>query len=167
MARAITKTFGSSKTKAVIKYFDSGEIKERIFEIDGNKSERAISAYVFTKLKTRNFMLVSHENITGEDETTYTMSADSFVSHSEPCEDGKTYGHDTITATFKKTVVTYYTADMTEHQYTYVGVTTDSKLRNAIISRIGDSNILVGNKSIIEERRYMSKDDFMKYGTKA
>ena len=167
MARAITKTFSSSKTKAVIKYFDNGEIKERTFEIDGNKSERAISAHVFSVLKTRNFMLVSHENVESDNETTYTISADSFMSHSEPCEEGKSYGHNTITATFKKTIVTYYTADMTEHEYTYIGVTTDSKLRNAIITRIGDSNILVGKKRIVEERRYMSKDDFIKYAIKA
>jgi hypothetical protein len=167
MARAITKTFGSSKTKAVIKYFDNGEIKERTFELEGNKSERAISAHVFSKLKTRNFMLVSHENMESDNEETYSMSADSFIKHSQPCEDGKSYGHYTITSTFKKTIVTYYTADMTEHEYTFICVTTDSKLRNAIISDIEDSNILVGNKRIVEERRYMSKDDFMKYATKA
>ena len=100
MARSISKTFGYSKTKAVIKYFDNGEIKERAFEIEGNKSERAINAHVFSKLKTRNFMLVSHENVESEDETTYTMSADSFVAHSKTCENGKSYGHDTVTATF-------------------------------------------------------------------
>lgn len=167
MARAISKTFGSSKTKAIVKYFDDGKIKEREFVIDGNKSERAINAYVFSKLKTRNFMLVSHENIEANDESTYTMSADDFYLFSNKCKDGVSYGHDTITSTFKNTYATYYTSDMEEHTYFYVGVTTESKLRKAIIEEIKDSNILVGNIRFVEERRYMSKDAFMEHARKA
>ena len=167
MARAITKVFGSSQTKAIVKYFNDGKIEEREFLFDGNKSERAIQALVFKKLNTRNFMLVSHGNIAGTEEATYTMSADDFMLFSNPCDDGVSYGHDTVTSTFKNTYATYYTSDMEEHTFFYVGVTTESKLRKAIIEEIKDSNILVGNIKVLEERRYMSKDKFMQYARKA
>lgn len=167
MARAITKVVENSKTNVTIKRFVDGYVKDEEFTFDGVKSERAIQALLFKRVKTRNFMVTSIEVVKGTNSATYTMDAETFVKYSNICENGVSYGHDTVTATFKNTKAQYMTSDFEMHEFTFVGQTTESKLRNAIIDECGDKNILVCNVEIVEERRYMSKTDFVEKAKKS
>lgn len=166
MARAITKTFGSKSVEITIRRIVNGELVTERYSFANCKSKRAAEMALRKQLKTDNFITVHTEVKDGGETTKYTMSADDFDFLSEYCQDGVTYGHDTVTVTMKETVAEYYTMNDTEPQeFTMVGVTTERKLRKMIADAIEDENILVGEIMVHDVRKYMSKDDFIAHAT--
>lgn len=166
MARAITKTFNGSQTIVTVVRIDNGEMVEEQVVLNGSKSDRAAQAAIKAAFKTSNFMVKSIERKQGEDTQSYSVDAYDFYLNGDFCKADTTYGHDTVTATLKLTVAKFVNVKMEESEYTYFGVTTDNKLRNAIISECGDANILVVSKKIEEVRMWMSKDAFIELATK-
>lgn len=168
MARAITKSFGSTNVTLVIRRVVEENGKRQIvtesYTFEGTRSVAGAKAALTKQLKTSNFMVVDSTVESGADVKKYTMDVDSFVSLAEMCDENTSYGHDTITATIKVTQAGYITMDsMEEKTYTMVGTTTERKLRNAIAKEINDENILVTNIQVGEVRMWMSKEKFVKY----
>lgn len=163
MARAITKVVSSRNVEITIRRIDNGKMVTETYTING-RSINAAKAALVKKLKTNNFMVVDSRVVDGGDETKYTMDAETFADLAELCEPNKVYGHDTITATFKVTVAEYYTMDSEEpHEFTFVGTTTERKLRKAIADAIDDENILVAGTTVVVQKLWMSKETFIKY----
>lgn len=166
MARAITKEFGSVNTRVNVMHIVDGAPKVETLEFEGKKSARALQAAIRAKLKTQNFMLQGEPEYTGGANARYTMDAVTFYSLSEECEMGESYGHDTITATFRVTHATYFDASG-EHVFVMLGTTTENKLRKAIVDATQDNNILVlPNPEVYETRQYMPKEVFIAHATK-
>jgi hypothetical protein len=168
MARAITKSFGSTNVTLIIRrvVVENGQrqIVTESYTFEGTRSVAGAKAALTKQLKTSNFMVVDSSVESGSDIRKYTMDVDSFVALADMCEEDVSYGHDTITATIKVTQAGYITMDsMDEKTYTMVGTTTERKLRNAIAKEINDENILVTDIHIGEVRMWMTKDKFVKY----
>ncbi len=166
MARAITKQFNGSQTIVTVVRIDNGNMVEEQIVLNGSKSDRAAQAALKAAFKTSNFMVKNIERKQSEDAKTYSVDAYDFYLNADFCKSSATYGRDTVTATLKLTVAKYVNVNMEENEYTYFGTTTDNKLRNAIISEIGDANILVTKKAIDEVRMWMSKEAFIELATK-
>lgn len=163
MARAITKVVSSRNVEITIRRIADGKMVTETYTING-RSINAAKAALVKQLKTNNFMVVSSRVVEGGDETRYTMDAETFSDLAEICEPDKVYGHDTITATFKVTVAEYYTMDSMEpKEFTYIGTTTERKLRKAIADVLDDDNILVAGTNVMVQKLWMPKETFVKY----
>lgn len=168
MARAITKSFGSTNVtltiRRVIEENGKRSIVTESYMFEGTRSVAGAKAALTKQLKTSNFMVVDSNVKSGSDIHKYTMDVDTFVTLADMCEEDVSYGHDTITATIKMTIASYITMNsMDEKTYAMVGTTTERKLRNAIAKEINDENILVTNIQVGETRMWMPKEKFVKY----
>ena len=163
MARAITKVVSSRNVEITIRRIDGGKMITETYVING-RSINAAKAALVKQLKTNNFMVIDSCVVDGGDETKYTMDAETFADLAEICEPDKVYGHDTITATFKVTVAEYYTMNSEEpKEFTYIGTTTERKLRKAIADVLDDDNILVGSTTVVVQKLWMAKETYIKY----
>ena len=168
MARAITKTFGSTNVtltiRRVVEENGQRQVVTESYTFEGTRSVAGAKAALTKQLKTSNFMVVDSSVESGSDIRKYTMDVDSFIALADMCEEDVSYGHDTVTATIKVTQAGYVTMDSVEEQtYTMVGVTTERKLRNAIAKSINDENILVTDIQVGEVRMWMPKERFVKH----
>ena len=161
--RNITKSISSTNTTITVRYISSDGIQEKTFNFVGCKSERIAKVRVRKEIGTDNFMVTSCEVTRGADEKRLTMGADTFYGNSQPCEDGKTYGHDTITASFTTSIYTVYTMDGMVSA-SIIGKTTPNKARKAIAEQLNDTNILLDENPRYDiERRWMPVATFEKY----
>ena len=162
MARAITKIFGSTTTSVIAKYMsEDGKITEKRFTANGKKSENAMKITVRKELGTTNFYMVP-DSLTyteGSDEKQYSMSADAFVAHAKPCEDGISYGREFVTATVKTTEYVIF-GDGGEKHVILDGTPAESRARKSIADVIGSDNFMICGSSVAEMRLYMTKADF-------
>lgn len=165
MARAITKSFGSSLTTVSIKRIQDGVLIDDSYQFDGRKSKKAVQTALFKKLGTKNFMIVDYRVEDSDCEETYTMSAELFYSLSDVCAEGESYGHEFVTNTAKITLVDYLTMDG-EKQFSFIGTSTESKIRKMIIDSTEDDNILITSIHVGEQRRYLHRDTFIENATR-
>ena len=165
MARSISKGIAAS----VIHVFDPS----KDFDIDGNgmplpnvfincdgkPSPNKARIIAERECKTKNIMVL--DIVT--DETKLTISPDVFIANSKACENGVSYGHDTIVQTFKTTTISgfYMNADgMKPFIVMYVGTTTQNKLLNFVRDEVAP-NAVITRTDVMDCKRWMSKARFM------
>ena len=122
----------------------------------GRKSEN--SAQIMAEKKFGKNSMVMH--VVYKESAKLSLSADMFLANSEICEDGKSYGHETVTAEFKITYISAMWRDKSglhEEVLIFNGTTTDSKLLNYAREVTHSKLCVVKNKAIITERRWMSR----------
>ena len=108
----------------------------------------------------RNVMVVSVDT----DESKLTLDSETFYAHSSKCENGATYGHDMVTLTFKVTQAQGFamtSEGMKPFDFEMVGTTTANKLHNAVCDATGSTNVIITTTNVVEERRYMSREQYV------
>ena len=171
MARAITKSGFESiiyafvvanmedTHTATIKVDAETEIEieyTNVFVERGNKSDNA-AQLACEKRFGKNSMVVYVEK---RQASKLSLTADAFIKNSRICEEGKSYGHDFVTAEFKVTYMNVMYRDkkgMHTATLIYNGETTDSKLLNFARAATDSKMCVVKSKAVKKERRYMSR----------
>ena len=166
MARSISKSIASAIVYILdptveFDIVDGKPVANTTMLLDGNPSmnKALIEAQKFCGHK--NVMVLDIK----VDETKVTVSPAAFMLNSRVCIEGQSYGREYITQTFK---VTYYRGwyidsdgNMVNFENAYNGETTDSKLRKHAIDACGSKNIVITEKTVKEERRYMRREKYM------
>lgn len=166
--RTITKTFANVETVATIVRIVDGKPTIEQYKIAGRKNANSALAILTKQLKTQNIMVKSVEVHDGGEPRTYSMDAENFFFASKLCEDDTVYGHDTVVVTFTVTYFDYVTMDDLENPKTssFVGTTTENKLLRYIRELENRTDIIIMNTQKYKEKRFMTRDEFIKNGTK-
>ena len=166
MSRTVTKSIASA-TVYVLDPSKDFEIDANgmpvanvTFELDGNPSPNRARIQAEKVCKSKNVMVLNIE----VDETKIKVDPAIFMAHSEVCKPDTAYGREYVTQTFKITNVKGFYMDvesgLTNFEFEYMGVTTDSKLLKAARDKYG-MQAVVTVKNVIEERRYMTRDKYL------
>ena len=166
MARTISKSIASATIYILdpSKEFKTDEngmpVANVTMYLDGNPSENKARIAAQKFCGSKNVMVLNID----VDETKLSVSPDVFIAHSKVCADGATYGREYITQTFKVTYIDgFYMDERGMHTFAtaYNGETTQSKLLNYVRGTFGQ-NAVITLTTVIDERRYMARDDYMK-----
>ena len=165
MARTISKNI-SSATIFVLDPSKEFELDENgmpkpnvLFHADGIPSANRARLLAQKFCNSKNVMVVRID----VDETKLRVDPDTFIARSYICEDGKAYGREYVTQTFKITYIYGFYMDtdgMKQFSEFYSGETTDNKLLNFAREKYGQTAIIT-NKTVIDERRYMTRDEYL------
>ena len=165
MARTVSKSIASATIYALnpAKPFEvdaNGMPKANVeFAADGNPSPNKARILAEKYCKTKNVMVLRVE----VDETKLSVNPEVFITNSEICKDGATYGREYITQTFKITTLQgFYMDEKGMHQFTdiYNGETTDNKLLNYARDLFGQTTVITAKK-VVDERRFMTRERYM------
>lgn len=160
----ITKTFGATSTIITVNHMEGGNLVESTYQVEGRKSLKAAQVLIRKQLQTQNFFLKGLEYIEGTDERTIQMELEDFIAHSQMCAAGEQYPRSFVTATVKYTDYTVLSGEGVE-TVTVAGVISENRARRIIAEVIGSDNFLITETKSADQRRYMSREDFEKYGT--
>lgn len=166
MARTVSKSIASATIYALdaAKAFDidNGKpVANLVFTMDGNPSEN--------KARIEASKMAGHKNVMildiMVDETKVSVDPHVFMMNSSLCVEGESYGREYVTQTFKTTYYRgWYTdesGNMVAFENCYFGETTDSKLRKHAIDACGTQNVIITDKVVKDERRFMRREKYM------
>ena len=162
MARSISKSLASAKIYVLnpnksIEFDENGApIPNDSFEMDGNPSQKKAELTAYKKFGTKNIMVLRID----VDETKLTVNPDVFFVNASPCEDGKTYGREYVTQTFKSTSYKFITASGVKEGM-YFGTTTFNKLLSYVRESEPNAILIPDSISVIDTRYYMTREKYM------
>lgn len=166
MARTVSKSIASATVYVLdaTKAFDIKDgkpIANVVLNMDGNPSMNKARIEAAKTLGHKNIMILDIQ----VDETKVSVSPDVFMMNSSVCVEGESYGREFVTQTFK---VTFYRGWYTDNDGTmvafenaYMGETTDAKLRKHAIEACGTQNVIITEKTVKDERRFMRREKYM------
>ena len=167
MARAITKSlassivFGLDANKEFDMTDDGAIIPNVTVQCDGVPSETKALNLLAKKVGHRNVMVLNVQT----DETKLSLSAAGFLMNSMVCKENEVYGHDFVTQTVKITVYNgFAVVDGKPQPFIgeWIGETTKAKVLKAERDARNSRNVVVTSMQVKEERRYMSRELYLK-----
>ncbi len=171
MARTVTKSLASATVYALdaTQPFTTGANgmpePNLVFNIDGNPTSNRARIAAQKAAGHKNVMVLRVD----VDESKVKVSPATFYANSNLCVSGESYGREYVTQTFKVTRAKGFYIDaesgaFEQFTHNYFGVTTDSKLLKAVRDVYG-MNAVISDTVIEEQRRYMSREDYMELAT--
>lgn len=167
--RTISKTFGSVETIVTAIVVEDAKPVVKQFTLKGRKNANSAAAILKKQLKTNNLMVKNVDVKDGGESVTYSIDAERFYYESSQCEEGETYGHDTVVVTFTLTFFDYVTmSDLENTRYgVFIGTTTENKLLRFAREFDGnDEDVLILKTSQGKAKRYMTREQFVENATR-
>lgn len=166
MARTVSKSLASA-TIYVLNPAEEFNVDENgmpianvVFSVEGNPSQNKARILAEKYCESRNIMVLNID----VDESKLSVAPDVFIANSDICEEGKSYGREYVTQTFKITHIDGFYMDTDKGIQRFdvylEDKTTDSKMLKFVREQYGNTACITSSV-VIDERRFMTRERYL------